>query len=43
MVEGKDKAEACGICLTKGATWNLTFRVTAKGGMRTTYTLDRWD
>lgn len=43
VVEGKDEASACGICLSKGGTWNLCFRVTARGGMRTTYKLDRWD
>ncbi len=42
-IEGKDEAEACGIVLTKGGTWNLTFRVTAKDGSRSKYTLDRWD
>ena len=43
VVEGKDDASACGICLSKGGTWNLLFRVTAKDGMRSTYKLDRWD
>jgi hypothetical protein len=43
VVEGKDEAEACGICLSKSGTWNLTFRVTAKGGARSLYKLDRWD
>ena len=43
VVEGKDEASACGICLSKGGTWNLVFRVTAAGGMRVTYKLDRWD
>jgi hypothetical protein len=43
VVAGKDEAEACGICLSKGGTWNLTFRVTGKDGLRTSYTLDRWD
>ncbi len=42
-VEGKDEAEACGICLSKGSTWNLTFRVTSKDGERITCLLDRWD
>ena len=42
MVAGKDDASACGICLTKGGTWNLSFRVTTQG-VRTTYKLDRWD
>ncbi|HVJ89489.1 MAG TPA: hypothetical protein VM580_06765 [Labilithrix sp.] len=41
-IEGKDEAEACGIALVKGATWNLTFRVTSRG-VRTDYKLDRWD
>lgn len=43
VVEGKDDASACGICLNKGGTWNLLFRVTAKDGMRSSYKLDRWD
>lgn len=43
VVEGKDEAEACGICLSKGGTWNLSFRVTATDGMRSSYVLDRWD
>lgn len=42
IVEGKDDAEACGICLQKGASWDYTFRVTA-GGVRRVYRLDRWD
>jgi hypothetical protein len=43
VVAGKEDAEACGICLSKGGTWNLTFRVTGKDGLRTSYKLDRWD
>lgn len=43
VVEGKGEDAACGICLSKGGTWNLTFRVTAKDGSRTSYKLDRWD
>lgn len=43
VVAGKDEAEACGLCLTKGARWDHRFRVTGRGGMVTTYTLDRWD
>lgn len=43
VVEGKDEAGACGICLSKSGTWNLTFRVTATGGSRSLYKLDRWD
>lgn len=42
VIEGRDEAEACGIALGKGASWNAVFRVTA-GGVRTTYKLDRWD
>jgi hypothetical protein len=43
VIDGKLDAEACGICLQKGQSWDQqTFRVTAKGG-RTTYKLDRWD
>jgi hypothetical protein len=43
VVEGKDDAEACGICLQKGTTWDYTFRVASKGGVRLVYKLDRWD
>jgi hypothetical protein len=43
VLEGKDEAEACGIGLQKGATWNHSFRVTSKGGVRVVYKLDRWD
>jgi hypothetical protein len=43
VVEGKGEEAACGICLSKGGTWNLTFRVTTKDGSRTSYKLDRWD
>jgi len=43
VVEGKDTAEACGISLMKGSTWNLNFRVASKGGLRVVYKLDRWD
>lgn len=42
VIEGKDKAEACGISLVKGAPWNYTFRVTS-GGVSRLYKLDRWD
>lgn len=42
-IEGKDDAEACGIVLSKGGTWNLTFRVISRDGSRTSYKLDRWD
>jgi hypothetical protein len=43
VIEGKAEAEACGICLAKGGTWNLTFRVTSKDGARISCLLDRWD
>lgn len=43
VIAGKEEAEACGIGLSKGGTWNLDFRVTVKGGLRTVYRLDRWD
>ena len=43
VIEGKDEAEACGLGLAKGSTWDQTFRVTAKRGERTLYKLDRWD
>lgn len=42
-IAGKGEAEACGICLQKGQTWNYTFRVVSRDGLRTTYVLDRWD
>ena len=42
VIADKDAAEACGIALTKGGTWNLDFRVTS-GGLQTVYRLDRWD
>jgi hypothetical protein len=44
VVSGRDEGDACGIGLSKGAgQWNLTFRITSKGGVRGVYTLDRWD
>ena len=43
VIAGKEEAEACGICLQKGQTWNYTFRVASQDGIRTTYVLDRWD
>ncbi|MDI1437481.1 hypothetical protein [Polyangium sorediatum] len=43
VVEGNETAEACGLSLVKGSTWNASFRVTSKGGMRVVYKLDRWD
>jgi hypothetical protein len=44
VVAGKDEAEACGLGLAKGVAWNnQLFRVTAQGGVRLTYRLDRWD
>lgn len=43
VIDGKDEAEACGLCLQKGVTWTHSFRVTSKGGIRVVYTLDRWD
>ena len=39
----RDASEACGISLTKGGTWNQTFRVTTTDNMKIVYTLDRWD
>lgn len=42
-IAGKHEAEVCGISLVKGPSmWNLVFRVTSRG-VRTSYTLDRWD
>jgi hypothetical protein len=43
IVEGKDEAEACGVSLHKGATWNQTFRITTRDDVTLSYTLDRWD
>lgn len=42
VIEGKDEAEACGLCLSKGSKWDAVFRVTSRG-IRTDYMLDRWD
>jgi hypothetical protein len=42
VVEGKDEAEACGICLAKGGAWKHDFRVTSRG-QSILYRLDRWD
>lgn len=42
VVAGKDEAKVCGLILAKGGTLGHTFRVTS-GGIRTRYTLDRWD
>lgn len=43
VVDGKDEAEACGIGLQKGQSWNHSFRVTSAAGARVSYKLDRWD
>lgn len=43
VIAGKDEAEVCGIGLQKGVPLNFLFRVTARGGVRGTYKLDRWD
>jgi hypothetical protein len=43
VIDGKNKASACGISLQKGATWNQRFRVTSRDGITQAYTLDRWD
>ncbi len=43
IVEGKDEAEACGIGLENGKTWNQLFRVTSKDNLPVVYKLDRWD
>ena len=43
VLDGKGEAEACGISLTKGSTWHHTFRVTTRGDVTLSYTLDRWD
>ena len=43
VIAGKDESEACGIVLTKGATWNHLFRITTEDGVCMTYNLDRWD
>lgn len=43
VVDGSDEAEACGIGLEKGRTWNQIFRVTSKDNLIVVYKLDRWD
>ena len=43
IVAGKDEADACGISLQKGSSWNHTFRITTKDDVTLYYTLDRWD
>ncbi|MBC7978351.1 MAG: hypothetical protein H7138_25480 [Myxococcales bacterium] len=43
VVDGKDKASACGISLQKSGTWNHRFRVIRRDGITQAYTLDRWD
>lgn len=42
VVADRDAAEVCGLLVSKGGALNHTFRVTS-GGIRTRYTLDRWD
>ena len=44
-VAGAEEATACGIGLQAAAKgdWNVTVRVTSKGGAQILYTLDRWD
>jgi hypothetical protein len=42
VIQDRESAAACGICLQKGAKWGWTFRVTS-GGFRTQYLLDRWE
>jgi hypothetical protein len=43
-IEGRDEATACGYLLSAGAkAWTCTLRITAKGGLRSTVQLDRWD
>lgn len=41
-LEGYEEATACGIRLSRGATWNALFRVKSKG-TTLLYKLDRWD
>jgi len=41
-IEGADRATACGVGMTSGATWDLLVRVTTESGVAT-YKLDRWD
>ena len=43
VVAGKDEAEACGISLQKGSSWDHTVRVTTKDDVTLSYKLDRWD
>ena len=44
-VAGAEEATACGIGLQAAAKgdWNVTVRVTSKGGTQILYKLDRWD
>jgi len=41
-IEGRDEAEACGIALVKGFSWDHVFRVESRG-ILSAYKLDRWD
>ncbi|MFF2551121.1 hypothetical protein ACFVUS_08970 [Nocardia sp. NPDC058058] len=42
VVAGRDAAQVCGLILSKGDSRGHDFRVTADG-IRTRYTIDRWD
>ncbi|WP_280444058.1 hypothetical protein [Nocardia brasiliensis] len=42
VVAGKNDAEVCGLLMSKGGSLGHTFRVTS-AGIRTRYTIDRWD
>lgn len=43
-IEGRDESTASGYSLSASSkTWTCTLRVTAKGGLRSTVALDRWD
>ncbi|MEV6066293.1 hypothetical protein AB0L82_07065 [Nocardia sp. NPDC052001] len=42
VVAGRDEAQVCGLILSKGGSGGHCFRVTADG-IRTRYTIDRWD
>lgn len=44
VIEGKDRATACGIGLQKGSNWDrILLRVTTQDNVQVKYQLDRWD
>ena len=42
-IAGIDSPHACGLMVGGGTTWNVKLRVTASGGRRVEYVMDRWD